>query len=152
LTRARPRVAPHPFTTLKPHVGTLLLTRDSADDSIKLTIADLPGLIEGAAERNAGLGSQFLSLIEGCAMLLYLVDVGTFLADRGQASASEATDHFASQLDMLHNELALFNPDLVDPSRGCLVIGTKLDLVVPPSGAQATLDKLSAWLADAAKL
>ncbi|VDD82970.1 unnamed protein product [Mesocestoides corti] len=115
-------------------------------------IADLPGLIEGAAERNAGLGSQFLSLIEGCAMLLYLVDVGTFLADRGQASASEATDHFASQLDMLHNELALFNPDLVDPSRGCLVIGTKLDLVVPPSGAQATLDKLSAWLADAAKL
>nr|CDS18816.1 GTP binding protein 5 [Echinococcus granulosus] len=156
LTRARPRVAPHPFTTLQPHVGTLKILHRNNDkggnDSVKLLIADLPGLIEGAAERNAGLGAQFLSLIEGCRVLVYLVDVGTFLTNGSRAfSLAEITAHFACQLEVLYHELKLFNPRLVnDTGRTSLVIGTKIDLVVPPSSGQETLHKLSTCLSDAA--
>uniref|UniRef100_A0A0R3WFH0 OBG-type G domain-containing protein n=1 Tax=Taenia asiatica TaxID=60517 RepID=A0A0R3WFH0_TAEAS len=157
LTRARPRVAPHPFTTLRPHVGTLEIPhRNNAkgnDDGVKLLIADLPGLIEGAAECNAGLGAQFLSLIEGCRLLVYLVDVGTFFTSGSRAfSLAEATAHFASHLRVLYHELKLFNPRLVDDTgMTSLVVGTKIDLVVPPSSGHETLLKLSICLCDAAR-
>ena len=94
-----------------------------------------------------------MSLIEGCSLLVYLVDVGTFLTtNSGRHSSAEATGHFACQLGMLHQELELFNPRLVDGTTNTsLVIGTKIDLVVPPSGGQETLRKISACLSDAAK-
>lgn len=113
----------------------------------------MPGLIEGAAERNAGLGAQFLSLIEGCRLLVYLVDVGTFLTNGSRIfSLAEVTAHFASQLRVLYHELKLFNPRLVDDTgRTTLVVGTKIDLVVPPSSEHGTLLKLSTCLSDAAK-
>ncbi|VDM32562.1 unnamed protein product [Hydatigera taeniaeformis] len=157
LTRARPRVAPHPFTTLRPHVGTLEIPLGSGGkgngDGVKLSIADLPGLIEGAAKRNAGLGAQFLSLIEGCRFLIYLVDVGTFFTNGSRSfSLAEVTAHFASQLGVLYNELKLFNPRLVDDTeRTSLVVGTKVDLVVPSSSKHETLHKLSTCLSNAAK-
>ena len=68
LTRAAPKVADYPFTTLEPVLGTL-----EADDR-QVVLADIPGLIEGAAE-GAGLGHEFLAHVERCAMLVHLVDV-----------------------------------------------------------------------------
>nr|CDS26785.1 GTP binding protein 5 [Hymenolepis microstoma] len=155
LTRARPRVAPYPFTTIQPHVGTLEIPPQNGEGTLKLTIADLPGIIEGAATHNAGLGACFLSFIERCRAIVYLIDVSTVLnigGDKSQSvSSSDATSEFAQQLGTLHRELQLFNPHLVDPSRLSLVIGTKIDLVVPPSGGSESLGKISQCLIEAAQ-
>lgn len=90
-------------------------------------MADLPGLIEGAATRNAGLGARFLSLIEGCSLLVYLVDVGTPFLYQTVPSSSELVADFHAKLAMLHHELEIFNPQLTASSR--LILGTKVDLV-----------------------
>jgi GTPase len=86
LTRAAPKIADYPFTTVEPVLGTL-----EADDR-QLVIADVPGLIEGAAE-GAGLGHEFLAHAERCRMLVHVVDVagadpiGDYETVRGELSA-----------------------------------------------------------------
>jgi GTP-binding protein len=69
LTRAAPKVADYPFTTLEPILGTI----DNGER--QLVLADIPGLIEGAAE-GAGLGHEFLAHVERCRVLLHLVEIG----------------------------------------------------------------------------
>jgi GTPase len=69
LTRADPKVADYPFTTVEPNLGAIEL------DDRQLVIADIPGLIEGAAE-GAGLGHEFLAHLERCRLLIHLVEVG----------------------------------------------------------------------------
>jgi GTP-binding protein len=68
LTRATPKVADYPFTTLSPVLGTI------EGEDRQAVVADIPGLIEGAAE-GAGLGHEFLAHVERCAMLIHLVDL-----------------------------------------------------------------------------
>ncbi|MFL5908460.1 MAG: GTPase ObgE [Solirubrobacterales bacterium] len=68
LTRADPKVADYPFTTVEPNLGTIEL------DDRQLVLADIPGLIEGAAE-GAGLGHQFLAHLERCRLIVHLVEV-----------------------------------------------------------------------------
>ncbi|XP_049884262.1 GTPase Obg isoform X2 [Pectinophora gossypiella] len=68
MTRARPNVAPYPFTTLRPHIGMV-----PYDDYEQVAIADLPGLIPGS-HKNRGLGIQFLQHVERCRGLIYLLD------------------------------------------------------------------------------
>ncbi|MBP5343840.1 MAG: GTPase ObgE [Alphaproteobacteria bacterium] len=68
LTRARPKIADYPFTTLHPNLGV------SVVDGQEVLIADIPGLIEGASE-GAGLGDRFLKHVERCGALIHLVDI-----------------------------------------------------------------------------
>ncbi len=68
LTRADPKVADYPFTTVEPNLGTIEL------EDRQLVLADIPGLIEGAAE-GAGLGHEFLAHVERCRLLVHLVEV-----------------------------------------------------------------------------
>ncbi len=74
LTRAAPKVADYPFTTLSPVLGTI------EGDDRQAVVADIPGLIEGAAE-GAGLGHEFLAHVERCSMLVHLVDLAPLEGD-----------------------------------------------------------------------
>ena len=108
LTRADPKVADYPFTTVEPNLGTIEL----ADR--QLVIADIPGLIEGAAE-GAGLGHEFLAHLERCRLLVHLVEVAPAEGDpesNYRAVRSELAG-YGSGLDELPEIIALSKIDLI---------------------------------------
>lgn len=95
LSAARPKIADYPFTTLVPQLGVV----SAGDDTF--TVADVPGLIPGAAE-GRGLGLEFLRHIERCSVLVHVVDCATFEAERDPVSDIEALEtelaHYAEAL------------------------------------------------------
>jgi GTPase len=114
LTRAHPKVADYPFTTLAPVLGTL----DS--DQRQLVIADIPGLIEGASD-GAGLGHEFLAHVERTRLLVHVLDLAPL--DGSDPAANHATVERELQrhdlrLAALPRILALSKCDLVDAARG----------------------------------
>jgi GTPase len=111
MSRARPKVADYPFTTLVPQLGVV-----SVDIGDSYVIADIPGLIEGAAD-GAGLGHQFLRHIERCAIYLHLVSPET--------EESDPID----RLKQLDAELKKYNASLLD--RPQAIVLTKTDLLTP---------------------
>jgi len=113
ISAARPKIADYPFTTLVPQLGVV------AEDALAepFVVADLPGLIEGAA-LGAGLGIQFLKHVERCRVLLHLVDLA---GDLG----SEDGGAVVTDLETLEGELEAFDPDLLERPR--LLVGSKLD-------------------------
>lgn len=109
LSAAKPKVADYPFTTLEPSLGVVAM-----DDFESFVIADIPGIIEGAAE-GKGLGIQFLKHIERNAVLLFLIPI--------------TTEDAAAEYETLLAELESFNPDMLTKPR---MIGlSKLDLIPP---------------------
>jgi GTP-binding protein len=120
-TNARPKIAPYPFTTKIPNLGALHF------DDRDIILADIPGIIEGAAD-GAGLGLRFLKHITRAAALAFLIDLS-------EESAFGA-------FDALKKELAAFSPELLKKKR--LLIGSKLDL----EGARARFDALCAQYPD----
>jgi len=111
ISAAKPKVADYPFTTLEPHLGVVTIPGGDSH----FVVADIPGLVEGAAE-GKGLGHEFLRHIERARVLLVLVD----LAGGGGADPD-------TQLRVLLAELGRYQPDLLDRPR--LVVGSKADLV-----------------------
>jgi GTPase len=114
VSAARPKIADYPFTTLVPQLGVVA----EGPLSEPFVIADLPGLIAGAAQ-GAGLGIQFLRHVERCRVLLHLVDLSS-LSEEGSA---------ATDLAVVEHELGAFNPELM--SRPRLIVGSKLDAALP---------------------
>ncbi len=108
LTAARPKIAPYPFTTLEPNLGVLDM---GEDDGRRPTIADVPGLIEGASS-GAGLGHAFLRHVERTRVLLHVVD---------GAAKDPQWDH-----DTIRDELEAHDPALL--AKPMLVVFNKLDL------------------------
>ena len=108
LTRAHPKIAAYPFTTIDPNLGVLYLGEGTA------VIADIPGLIEGASE-GAGLGHRFLAHVERTALLLYVLDGG------------EGPEAWPVALDTLRGELGAFRAELLE--RPAVVVVNKQDLL-----------------------
>ena len=113
LTRAAPKVANYPFTTLEPALGTLDL------DERQVVIADIPGLIEGAAE-GVGLGHEFLAHVERCRLLVHLVDISGAgegeegsEADLGYATIRSELASYGAGLNRLDEVVALSKTDLL---------------------------------------
>ena len=109
LTNANPKIAPYPFTTLNPVVGIM-----EFEDFGKITMADIPGLVDGAHE-NVGLGHEFLRHIERTKMLVYVLDMA------GTDGRNPVDD-----LHALKRELELYAPGLSDRAR--LIIANKMDV------------------------
>ena len=109
VSQAKPQIANYHFTTINPTLGVV-----SMGDGISFVMADIPGLIEGAAD-GTGLGHQFLRHVERCRLLVHIVDV----------SGSEARDP-KEDFRIINEELEKFNPELAE--RPMLVVGNKCDL------------------------
>ncbi len=124
VSAARPKVAPYPFTTLHPVVGVI-----EYPDFTRITMADIPGLIEGAHE-NVGLGHAFLKHIERTTLLAYVLDMG------GVDGRTPWDD-----LAHLRRELELYMPGL--SKRATIIVANKMDL----PGAEENLELLREELA-----
>lgn len=110
VSSAKPKVADYPFTTLYPNLGVVRV-----DTNRSFVIADIPGLIEGAAE-GAGLGIQFLKHLSRTRILLHVIDIAPF----------DESDPVVDAKKIVH-ELEKFNPDLLDEPRWLVL--NKLDLM-----------------------
>ena len=106
ITRARPKIANYPFTTIDPNLGV------SYYDNKEVTLADIPGLVEGAHE-GTGLGDKFLRHIERCKMLLHLIDL--------------SEDNLAENYLKVRNELSKYDKILTKKRE--IIVFNKSDLV-----------------------
>lgn len=107
ITSAKPKIANYPFTTMEPNLGIV-----SYHEGKSFVMADIPGIIEGASE-GRGLGLRFLRHIERNSLLLFMVPADT--------------EDIKKEYEILLNELATFNPEMLDKQRALAV--TKCDLV-----------------------
>lgn len=111
ISKARPKIAPYPFTTLHPQIGIL-----EYPDFFRLTVCDVPGLIEGA-HQNVGLGHAFLRHIRRCKILVLLLDM----------AGTDARNPWDDYKQLL-NELGLYDKALLKKTR--LVVANKMDETV----------------------
>jgi GTP-binding protein len=109
LSNATPKIDSYPFTTLVPTVGVI----DYPDDFRTITMADVPGLIEGAAE-NRGLGHRFLRHVERCRLILFLLDLA-------------ASDGRSPIDDFLHLQKELHEYDQRLADKDFILVGNKID-------------------------
>ena len=149
LTRAHPKVAEYPFTTLQPVLGTL------QTDQRQLVIADIPGLIEGASS-GAGLGHEFLAHVERTRLLVHVLDLNPL--DGSDPVANHATveqelTRHDPRLAALPRVLALSKADLVDGAHGAAEreswldrLGGEVPVILTSSVTRAGLDQLAAEL------
>ena len=112
VSAAKPKIADYPFTTLEPHLGVVRF------DDKELVLADVPGLVEGAAD-GRGLGHQFLRHVERARVLVLLIDLASV-----EARSPEEQER------VLLSELGRYQPDLLDRPR--LVVGSKADVAQVP--------------------
>ncbi|MDC1068338.1 GTPase ObgE [Candidatus Kapabacteria bacterium] len=108
ISAAKPKVADYPFTTLVPNLGVVKFGQYNS-----FTVADIPGLIEGASE-GKGLGIQFLRHVERCQVLLYLLDA--------------ASDDPEKEYNTLKNELRKFNPEMLEKAE--IIAFSKMDTLI----------------------
>ena len=113
-SNARPKIANYHFTTLFPNLGVIYV-----DEGVSFVMADIPGIIEGAAE-GAGLGHDFLRHIDRCRLMIHVVDV----------SGSEDRDP-VEDFEKINAELKEYSPELAE--RPMIVAANKIDLLPPDS-------------------
>ena len=122
VSRARPKIADYPFTTLVPNLGMV-----QYKDNLSFVMADIPGLIEGASE-GVGLGHQFLRHVERCKVLIHLIDMGA------EGEGREPLQDY----EILNRELEKYSAELSKKPQ--VVAPNKLDL----TGSRERLEKFTA--------
>ena len=128
VSAAKPKIADYPFTTLVPHLGVVRVGDRAGrpDEATEFVMADVPGLIEGAAA-GRGLGHEFLRHVERARVLCVLLDLSPM-----------APESPSRQLEVLMGELGAYLPELLD--RPTVVVGSKGDLLEGPEhGAELDL-------------
>lgn len=115
LTKARPKIANYPFTTLEPNLGVMEIAKDKG-----LVIADIPGLIEGASE-GKGLGIRFLKHVERCQMLLHLLDGSEII----QGEEKQKILDMVAGYKAIRKELSAHNKELLDKEE--IIVLNKID-------------------------
>jgi GTPase len=143
LTRARPKVADYPFTTVEPVLGTL------ESDDRQLVIADIPGLIEGAAQ-GAGLGHEFLAHVERCRVIVHVVEIAREDGPEAYATVRGELGSYGAGLAELPELVVLSKRDLVGDADAEVAVrewrerlgGRALDVVAASSMSGAGLDEL----------
>lgn len=115
ISRAKPKIANYPFTTIKPNKGIIMYT-----DMRQISIADLPGLIEGA-HINVGLGHKFLRHVERTKLLLFIADIKGF-----QLSPKHPKRSCLETVLLLNKELELYDPELLQ--KPAILAVNKMDL------------------------
>jgi GTP-binding protein len=131
LSSARPKIANYPFTTLEPNLGVVQVGEFPHAQSF--TVADLPGLIEGA-HLGAGLGIQFLKHIERTSVIVHLVDVSDSSSVGGGTDRPDPVADFK----VITGELATFDPALA--AKPTILVAAKIDVANP-----AKLKRLAAY-------
>ena len=149
LTRATPKVAAYPFTTLEPVLGTL------HHDDRQLVIADIPGLIEGAST-GVGLGHEFLAHIERTRLLVHVLDLAPLDGsdpDENYATVERELELYQARLATLPRILALSKADLVTPEQGAKArarwqvrLGAQVPVILTSAASRLGLDELAVEL------
>jgi GTP-binding protein len=121
LSNAKPKIADYPFTTINPNLGVI------QEDDFRITLADIPGLIEGAS-KNKGLGLSFLRHIERSRFILHVLDV-----------SSHSIDNIEEQWITLREEISKYNDQIL--KKPSLLVANKTDLIDDAS----FLDQITKW-------
>lgn len=151
ISKARPKVADYPFTTMEPHLGTY-----SFDNTRAIVVADIPGLIEGASE-GKGLGMKFLRHVERTKMLLHLVEPEapdeTSPMERVQAIRAELANH--SETLASRKQIVVFTKTDLNPPAELITelesqLGEKVFAISTATGEgiQALMDQVSEVLTE----
>ena len=127
ISAAKPKVADYPFTTLQPNLGVVRV-----DNERSFVVADIPGLIEGAADGH-GLGHQFLRHLDRTKLLLHLIDIAPF---------DESVDP-AKEADAIVNELKKYSMDLFNKPRWLVL--NKIDLTSKVDQIQNEIKNKMKW-------
>ena len=137
VSAATPRVADYPFTTLYPNLGVVRVEQDRS-----FVVADIPGLIEGAAE-GAGLGVTFLKHVQRNHLLLHLVDLAPYSEAMGEEGGADPVAIIVGEVRAIESELGKFDPELMQRPRWLVL--NKADLV-PEEERQARAEAVIAAL------
>jgi GTP-binding protein len=132
LTKATPKIANYPFTTLEPNLGVMQIESPNKEDRRSLVIADIPGLIEGASE-GKGLGHEFLRHISRCRTLVFLLTLDDAVTLQNQNDAVFLSEELVKQYQSLEQELTVYAvehnmPDEMASKRRILLL-SKADLL-----------------------
>ena len=144
ITNANPKIANYQFTTLNPNLGVA-----SYDDK-EVTIADIPGLIEGA-HKGTGLGIQFLKHVERCKSLLHMIDITNNDIKKSYDQVKNELKNYSSKLSKKKELIVLNKIDLVDEKKAKDIVNnfsknTKSEVITMSTLKKKTISKIKAKL------
>jgi len=144
ITNANPKIANYQFTTLNPNLGVA-----NYDDK-EITIADIPGLIEGA-HKGTGLGIQFLKHVERCKSLLHMIDITNDDIKKSYKQVKTELKNYSTKLSKKKELIVLNKTDLVDKKKLKKIVDkfsniTKSEVITMSTLEKKTLSKIKAKL------
>tara|TARA_Y100000992_G_scaffold302603_1_gene277627 strand:- start:3710 stop:4693 length:984 start_codon:yes stop_codon:yes gene_type:complete len=144
ITNANPKIANYQFTTLNPNLGV------ASYDNKEITIADIPGLVEGA-HKGVGLGTQFLKHIERCKSLLHLIDITNKNLRKSYAQIKKELKNYSSKLIKKREIIVLNKIDLIEEKKMKQIVKdfkkfTKSEVITLSTFKKSSISKIKAKL------